>query len=79
MLCQVNDSHGPVATTQNGEANAVLLDTTSYQGRKDALGSRKPYSQSEKDAGKGHLVSHDAAIAAARDRIRNDPEQHYLD
>lgn len=73
MLRQVNDSHSPIVITQNGEAKAVLLDTGSYQEMKDALGFLKLISHSENDAGNGDLVSHDAAIAAARDRLRNHP------
>ncbi|TVQ28297.1 MAG: type II toxin-antitoxin system Phd/YefM family antitoxin [Spirochaetaceae bacterium] len=71
MLRQVNDSHSPIVITQNGEAKAVLLDTASYQEMKDALGFLKLVSQSENDAGNGDLVSHDAAIAAARGKLGN--------
>ena len=71
MLRQVNDSHSPIVITQNGEAKAVLLDTVSYQEMKDALGFLKLISQSENDAGNGNLISHNATIAAARNRLRN--------
>lgn len=71
MLRQVNDSHSPIVITQNGEAKAVLLDTVSYQEMKDALGFLKLISQSENDAANGDLISHNATIAAARNRLRN--------
>ena len=70
MLRQVNDSRNPIIITQNGEAKAVLLDTSSFQEMKDALGILKLLSQGEQDLQRGNLQSHGATIAAARNRIR---------
>ncbi len=67
--------HSNLTGGANGEAKAVLLDTASYQEMKDALGFLKLISQSENDAGNGVLVSHDAVIAGARDRLKNHLKQ----
>ncbi|MDA3949034.1 MAG: type II toxin-antitoxin system Phd/YefM family antitoxin [Spirochaeta sp.] len=70
MLRQVNESHRPIVITQNGEATAVLLDTTSFQEMKDALGFMKLISQSEHDFQHEKTMSHDEAMAVVRNRIR---------
>ncbi len=69
MLRQVNDSHRPIVITQNGEAAAVLLDTTSFQEMKDALGFMKLISQSEHDVQHENTMSHDEAMTVVRNRI----------
>ena len=70
MLHQVNESHNPIVITQNGEAKAVLLDTTSFQEMKDALGIMKLISQSENDIQSGDTLTHENTIKAVRDRIK---------
>lgn len=72
MLRQVNESHNPIVITQNGEAEAVLLDTTSYQEMKDALGFMKLISQSEHNFQQKQTVRNDDVMSAARDRVQKD-------
>lgn len=69
MLRQVNESHSPIVITQNGEAKAVLLDTTSYQEMKDALGIMKLISQSEYDIHHENTASHADVMAMVRKRV----------
>ncbi len=71
MLRQVNESRNPIVITQNGEAKAVLMDTASFQEMKDALGFMKLVSQSEHDFQHDKTMSHEDAIAAVRNRIKD--------
>ena len=66
MLKQINDTQNPIVITQNGEAKGVLLDTQSYQEMVDAIGMLKLISQSEHAIESEQVISHEAAIAAAR-------------
>ena len=71
MLRQVNESRNPIVITQNGEAKAVLMDTASFQEMKDAIGFMKLVSQSEHDFQHDKTMSHEDAIAAVRNRIKD--------
>ena len=66
MLKQINDTQNPIVITQNGEAKGVLLDTQSYQEMVDAIGMLKLISQSEHAIESEQVISHEAAITAAR-------------
>jgi len=66
MLKQINDTQNPIVITQNGEARGVLLDTQSYQEMVDAIGMLKLISQSEHAIESGAVLSHEAAVARAR-------------
>lgn len=71
MLRHVNESRSPIVITQNGEAKAVLIDTASYQEMKDALGFMKLISQSEHGLQHEKTMSHEDAIRAVRNRIKD--------
>ena len=72
MLKQINDTQNPIVITQNGEAKGVLLDTQSYQEMVDAIGMLKLISQSEHAIESEQVISHEAAITAARQAAKTE-------
>jgi len=49
LLKQMNETHRPVITTQNGEPRAVLQDPEGYQNMRNVIGIVKSISQGEQD------------------------------
>ena len=54
LISQINVTHRPLIVTQNGEATAVLVDTTTFQNLQESLKILKLLSHSEKEAQKGN-------------------------
>ena len=63
MLKQVNETHRPIVITQNGEPNAVLQDTESYENMRNAIGMLKLISQGEDDIRNGNTTSQDEVFS----------------
>ena len=49
LLQQVNETRRPVVITQNGQARAVLQDTTSYENMRNTIALLKLMVQGEED------------------------------
>ncbi len=57
LLNQINETHRPVITTQNGEPRAILQDPKSYEDMRNAIGMLKLLSQGEEDIRNGRAKS----------------------
>ncbi len=49
LLAQINETHRPVIITQNGEPQAVIQDTESYEKTMNSLNLMKILAHAEKD------------------------------
>lgn len=70
LLNQVNDTQRPVIITQNGEPRAVIQDTRSYEGMRNAIGLLKLLSQGEEDLRAGAVASQDDMFARLEQAIK---------
>lgn len=63
LLHQVNETRRPVIITQNGLARAVLQDTASYEGMRNAIAMLKLMVQGEDDIRAGRLAEQDEVFS----------------
>lgn len=71
LVREVRENRRPVVITQNGEAQAVVLDVASYEALRDAAVLMKLASQSEEDAREGRTQSQAAVFARLETRLAN--------
>lgn len=69
LVREVRENRRPVVITQNGEAQAVVLDVASYEALRDAAVLMKLVSQSEEDAREGRTQSQAAVFARLEARL----------
>ena len=68
---EVNENHGTLIITQNGEAKAVLQDITDYEQTQESLALLKMLSQSISSYQKGKHKSAKRAFSSVRKRIKD--------
>jgi prevent-host-death family protein len=68
---EVNESHGVIVITQNGEAKAVLQDITDYEQTQESLALMKMLSQSISSYQKGNRKSAKQAFSSVRKKIKD--------
>ncbi len=71
IIRDINETHGIVVITQNGEAKAVLQDIAEYERIEESLAILKILAISRKDLEAGKVKPVDEAFASVRARIRN--------
>jgi prevent-host-death family protein len=64
LLEQINRDGRPVIITQNGEPRAVVLDPTSYERMRSAIGLLKVVAQGEQDIRAGRAQDHETLFDA---------------
>lgn len=69
LVREVRENRRPVVITQNGEAQAVVLDVASYEALRDAAILMKLVSQSEEDAREGRTQSQAAVFSRLETRL----------
>jgi prevent-host-death family protein len=69
LLREVKRSRRPVVITQNGEAQAVVLDVATYEALRDATLLLKLTAQGEADVQAGRTVPQSEVFARVRRRL----------
>ena len=70
VLKQVNKTHRPMYITQNGEAKAVVLDSSTYENMKDALALMKLINQSEENIKNGETIPQETVFSNIRSKFK---------
>jgi prevent-host-death family protein len=69
LLKEVNSNKRPIVITQNGTAQAVLLDIASYEKQKNTMFMLKLVAQGEHDIKKGNLVEQEKFFKEMDERL----------
>lgn len=69
LLQQVNETRRPVVITQNGQARAVLQDTTSFENMRNTIALLKLMVQGEEDIRAGRCDSQENVFARIKARL----------
>ena len=69
LLQQVNETRRPVVITQNGQARAVLQDTTSYENMRNTIALLKLMVQGEEDIRAKRYSGQDEVFARIKVRL----------
>jgi prevent-host-death family protein len=69
LLQQVNETRRPVVITQNGQARAVLQDTTSYENMRNTIALLKLMVQGEEDIRTKQYSGQDEVFARIKARL----------
>jgi prevent-host-death family protein len=71
IIRDINETHGIVVITQNGEAKAVLQDITEYERTEESLAMLKILAIGRKDLEAGQVKPAEEAFVSVRSRIKN--------
>ena len=72
ILKDINETHGTMILTQNGEAKAVIQDIDEYERIQEALALMKMIAQGQEDYEKGKTIPADEVIKELDDKISVD-------
>ena len=72
VLRELNETHGTMILTQNGEAKAVIQDIDEYERIQEALSLMKMIAQGQEDYEKGKTISADEVLKELEDNISQD-------
>ena len=72
VIRKLNEQHGTMIITQNGEAKAVIQDITEYDRIQEALAMLKMVIQGQKDYKEGKTIPADQMLKELDDMIDKD-------
>ena len=72
VIRDLNEQHGTMIITQNGEAKAVIQDITEYERIQDALALLKMVAHGQKDHEEGKTIPADQVLRELDDIISKD-------
>ena len=72
IIRQLNDQHGTMIITQNGEAKAVVQDIVEYERIQETLAMLKMIVQGQKDYEEGKTIPADQVIGELNQMIARD-------
>jgi prevent-host-death family protein len=72
VIRKLNEQHGTMIITQNGEAKAVIQDIVEYERIQEALAILKMVTQGQKDYKEGKTIPADQMLKALDDMIDKD-------
>lgn len=70
LIEKINTTHRPLVVTQNGEAEAVIIDPESYQNMLNGIKLMKLISLSENDLQKGKKIEQNKMFAMLERRFK---------
>jgi prevent-host-death family protein len=70
IIRDINETHGIVVITQNGEAKAVLQDIVEYERTQESLALLKILALGRKDMDEGKIKPAEDAFTSIRSRIK---------
>lgn len=72
VIRELNEQHGTMIITQNGEAKAIIQDIAEYERIQEALALLKMVAQGQKDYEAGRTIPADRVFAELDDLISKD-------
>lgn len=72
VIRELNEQHGTMIITQNGEAKAVVQDIAEYERIQEALSILKMIAQGQKDYEEGKTIPADQVLSELSGMIRRD-------
>jgi prevent-host-death family protein len=72
ILKEINESHGTMVLTQNGEAKAVLQDIDEYERIQEALALLNMVARGQEDFEKGKTIPAKKVLKELNDKISQD-------
>lgn len=72
VIRKLNEQHGTMIITQNGEAKAVIQDIAEYERIQEALAMLKMVTQGQKDYKEGKTIPADQMLKELDDMIDKD-------
>lgn len=69
VIRQLNDEHGTMIITQNGEAKAVVIDITQYERMQETMAMLELIAQGQKDIAEGRVRPAKDVFADLKNRI----------
>ena len=72
VLKDINETHGTMILTQNGEAKAVIQDIDEYERIQEALALMKMIAQGKEDYEKGRTTPADEVLKELKEKISQD-------
>ena len=72
VISELNEQHGTMIITQNGEAKAVLQDIVEYERIQEALALLKMVAEGQKDYEAGKTIPADQMLKELDDMISED-------
>jgi prevent-host-death family protein len=72
VIRELNEQHGTMIITQNGEAKAVIQDIAEYERVQEALAMLRMVAQGQSDYEKGKTIPADQVLKELADKIARD-------